>query len=243
MTRNRRTAALAAGVLALVFALTGCVAGSPSAGPTAATSPATSSASPTPAPTAEPVAPLETVGGLVARPEGLELRALGGDVVATFDYMSAPSDAVAALTTVFGAPPVDQSYAGTAHSPAGVMHRWDLFVLDERNYDEVRRQAEGYDWVVWPRFAVYFDGPAADGVILSSVSGVQAGDPWSFAESAPGFDAAVPTCTGTSIEAVTTTVPSDWTGGNRVNVIAMPSDDGSTVKWIGAPEMEADGCA
>ena len=30
-------------------------------------------------------------------------------------------------------------------------------------YDEELRQAEGIDWLVWPRFAVYFDAPAADG--------------------------------------------------------------------------------
>jgi len=42
---------------------------------------------------------------------------------------------------------------------------------------------------------------------------------------------------------VTTAVPSDWTGEDRVNVIVMPSDDDATVEWIGAPELEADGCA
>jgi hypothetical protein len=62
-------------------------------------------------------------------------------------------------------------------------------------------------------------------------------------ESDPGFDPDLWTCTGTSVEAVTTDVPSGWTGLDRVNVIVMPTDDGATVKWIGAPELEADGCA
>jgi len=236
----RRTATPAAGALALVFSLTGCFGGPPAATPTpdAAPSPAVH-----PTPTAEPADPLMTVVGLVARPEGLELRADDGIVVATLDYMSSPTDAVDALTTVFDTPPVDEPYAATNHRPGGVFHRWDLFVIDERFYDEARRQAEGYDWLVWPRFAVYLDGPAADGIVLSTSSGLQAGDAWATAESDPGFDPDLWTCTGASIEAVTATVPSGWTGSDRVNVIVMPSDDGATVKWIGAPELEADGCA
>ena len=31
--------------------------------------------------------------------------------------------------------------------------------------------------------------------------------------------------------------------GNRVTVIVVPTDDGAAVKWIGAPEMEVEGCA
>ena len=240
LTRTRRTATLTVGAVALVFALTGCLAGSPAAMPSDA-APSSSAASPTPI--ADPVDPLTTVTSLVARPEALELRTDGGTVVTTLDYMSSPLDAVAALTAVFGEPPVDEPYAGTNHAPAGVFHRWDPFVLDERYYDEDRRQAEGYDWVVWPRFAVYFGGPAADGVILSSASGLRAGDAWSAAEADPGFDTDLWTCTGTSIEAVTTAVPSSWTGGDRVNVVVIPTDDGAAVKRIRAPELEADGCA
>jgi hypothetical protein len=240
MTTSRRTiAALASGVV-LLLALTGCLgasAPSTSIPETASASPAVSGT-----PTAEPVDPLITVDGLVARPAGLELRA-DGAVVTTLDYMSSPADAVTALTTVFGSPPVDEPYQGTNHTPAGVFHRWDQFVLDERFYDEERRQAEGYDWVVWPRFAVYFDGPATDGVVLSTSSGLQAGQPWASAEADPGVDEDVWTCTGTSVEAATTAVPDTWIGEDRVNVVVMPTDDGTTLKWIGAPEMEADGCA
>lgn len=241
MITARRTATAAAAALVLVFSLTNCLGGLPAAAPTphsAAPSPAAD-----PTPTAEPADPLTTVVGLVARPEGLELRADGGIVVTTLDYMSPPADAVNALTTVFGAPPVDEPYAATNHRPSGVYHRWGVFVLDERFYDEARRQAEGYDWLVWPRFAVYLDGPAADGIVLSTASGLQAGDPWTNAESDPGFDPDIRTCTGTSIESATTAVPSGRTDRDRVNVIAMPSDDGATVKWIGAPELEAEGCA
>ena len=236
----RHIAALA-GSVALVVSLAGCLGGSPAAKPTPHAVPST--LTPAPTPTAPPVDSLAAVVGLVARPEGLELRGEGGIVVAKLDYMSSPTDAVSALTTVFGEPPVDEPYAATNHSPGGVFHTWDQFVLDERFYDEERRETNGYDWLVWPRFAVYFDGPAADGIVLSISSGLQAGDGWSDAESDPGFDAGLWTCTGTSVEAVTTAVPSDWTGEDRVNVIVMPSDDDATVEWIGAPELEADGCA
>lgn len=197
-----------------------------------------------PTPTAEPVDPLTTVAGLVARPERLELRADDGTVVATLDYMSSPADAVAALTTVFAEPPVDEPYAGNFHHPDGVFHQWDQFVLDERHYDEARRAEEG-ESLSAPRFAVYFDGPAADGIVLSTASGLQAGVAWTDAESDPGFDLDLWTCTGTSVEAVAISpVPRAWTGSEyRANVVALPTDDGATVKWIGAPEMEAEGCA
>jgi hypothetical protein len=232
-------------VAALLLALTGCAAPSTVASPAPSASSAASAPStpPSPTPTPSTVAdPLTTVDGLVARPAGLELRA-DGAVVTTLDYMSSPEDAVTALTTVFGASPVDEPYQGTNHTPAGVFHRWDQFVLDERFYDEERRQAAGYDWVVWPRFGVYFDAPAADGVVLSTSSGLQAGDPWASAEADPGFDDGLWTCTGTSVEALAIPVPNTWTGPDRVNVIVTPTEDGATVKWIGAPQMEADGCA
>lgn len=240
MPTFRRTATLAAAVLALAFSLTGCLGGAP-----VVTSLPDATPVPTAEPrsTAEPVDPLTTVVRLVARPEGLELRAEGDRVVTTLDYMSQPADAITTLTTVFGTPPVDEPYPGNNHRPAGVFHHWDMFVLDERHYDEARRLADGYDWLVWPRFAVYFDGPAAGGLTLSSSSGLQAGDAWTDAESDAGFDPDLWTCTGTSIEAVEVSVASEGREHERVNVVVLPTDDGSQVKWIGAPEMEATGCA
>jgi hypothetical protein len=238
MIRTFRTGALAAGALVLLFSMSGCV------GSVASPTPDVERPTPTvePLPIVEPADPLTAVVGLVARPEGLELRDDDDAVVTTLDYMSSPADAVTTLTTVFGSPPVDEPYAATNHGPGGVFHRWDLFVLDERLYDEVRRQAEGYDWLVWPRFAVYFDGPAADGVVLSTSSGRQAGDGWAEVETDAGFDSDIWTCVGTSIEAAATAAPDEWLGPDRVNVVVVPSDDG-TVKWVGAPEMEVDGCA
>ncbi|MDF0514821.1 hypothetical protein PX701_14410 [Agromyces sp. H3Y2-19a] len=184
--------------------------------------------------------PITTVDGLVARPQGLELRA--DDVtVTTLPYMSSPEEAIAVLTEVFGTPPVEEPYDGGNHRPDGVHHHWDPFVLDERFYDEGRRESENLDWVVWPRFAVYFDGPAVGPIVLSAANGLQAGDAWSEAEADESFDDDVWTCVGTSIEAEAIEVPADRP--DRVNVVVSPSDDGRSVKWIGAPEMEADGCA
>ncbi len=240
MPTSRRTATLAVALLALALSLTGCLGAAPVATPLPV---ATAVPTIEPEPTAEPVDPLTTVVELVARPAGLELRADGDIVVTTLDYMSDPADAIATLTTVFGTPPVDEPYPGGNHNPPGVIHHWDMFVLDERHYDEVRRIDDGYDWLVWPRFAVYFDGPAAGGLTLSSSSGLQAGDTWAEAEADEGFDPELWTCTGTSIEAVEVPVASEGREHERVNVIVMPSDDGSHVKWIGAPEMEASGCA
>lgn len=241
MNRTLRLGALAPAALTVVLAMGACAGTAPS--PTSTPDAATPRPTATATPTAASVDPLAAVVALVARPEGLELRGDEGTVLLTLAYMSSPADAIAALSTVFEQAPVDEPYAGTNHTPPGIVHRWGEFALDERLYDEERRQSDGYDWVVWPRFAVYFDAPAAADVVLSTSSGLQAGDAWPTVEADPGYDPDLWTCTGSPVEAATVAVPTSWTGPDRVAVIAQPTDDGSTVKWIGAPEMETDGCA
>jgi hypothetical protein len=80
-------------------------------------------------------------------------------------------------------------------------------------------------------------------VVLSASSGLQAGQPWTSAEADPGFDDGLWTCVGTSVETLTIPVPDTPSGPDRVNVVVTPTEDGATVKWIGAPVMEADSCA
>ncbi|GAA2457215.1 hypothetical protein [Agromyces soli] len=222
-------------VVAAALVLTGCAA---EPAPTRAPSPpATPVETPTPTPSADPLA---SVDALVVRPTVLELRA-GEEVVETLDYMSEPAAAVATLTELFGRPPVDEEYDGGNHRPDGIFHAWGDFVLDERFYDEERRQRDGYDWLVWPRFAVYFDGPAAEGIALRAHDGSQAGEAWSALAERPSFDPELWVCVGTSIEAETIEVPDDR--ADRVNVVATEDEEDGTVRWIGAPEMEAEGCA
>ena len=72
-------------------------------------------------------------------------------------------------------------------------------------------------------------------------NGTQAGDPWADASARSTFDPDIWTCTGTSIEAATIEVPTERP--DRVNVVITRSDDEQSVRWVGAPEMEADGCA
>lgn len=232
--------------IAMALALGGCStpvhAPNPSTAMPTASAPAASSPSPSlaPSPAPEPE-PAVAVDALIARPQALELRA-GGEVVATLPYMSNPEEAVAQLTEVFGEAPVDEPYDGGNHRPDGVYHHWDPFVLDERFYPEDRRERDGLDWIVWPRFAVYFDGPAVGGVTLSTESGWQTGDAWADVASDPAFDGDIWTCIGNSVEAETIEVP-EGRGSDRVNVVVVPSEDGQSVRWIGAPEMETEGCA
>lgn len=218
--------------------LSGCFGPPPS--PTPTPSP-TTSAVPTPTSTPTPVAePLAAVTAMVVRPQSLELRDDEGAVVAALDYMSAPADAIAVLTDLFDAPPVDESYRGTNHTPPGVFHSWDEFVLDERFYDEERRDGGALDYV-WPRFAVYFDGPSARGFDLVSEQGIHAADAWSTLSGDPVFDANLWTCVGTPIETVDFARPDGQP--ETATVVATPTEDGSVVKWLGAPVMIADGCA
>lgn len=212
----------------------------------ASTAPAVTSAPETAAPTATatstptPVAdPLDSVTSLVARPTALELRSEDGSVIASLDYMSSPAAAIATLSTVFGAPPVEEPYRGTNHTPPGVYHAWGAFVLGERFYDEERR-AEGDLDYVWPRFAVYFEGPSAQGVDLTSEQGFRAGDDWSSLIGDPVFDADLWTCHGTPVE---TLEFEQADGDTRTATVVVRSGDDGTVGAIGAPEMIADGCA
>ncbi|MGI9823291.1 hypothetical protein [Agromyces sp. Marseille-Q5079] len=239
----RRTRGGSVLALAVALALAGCAA--PASAPTesgssAPTPGAESTPSPEPTPSAEPVEPLAGVVAMVVRPQVLELRDADGEVVDSLDYLSDPSAAVAVLTDLFDAPPADESYDGTNHTPPGVFHAWDDLVLDERFYDEERRDSEGQEYV-WPRFAVYFDGPSVRGLDLASEQGFHATDPWASLAGDPVFDAALWTCVGTPIETL------EYAGVDgrleTATVVATPSDDGSTVKWLGAPVMVADGCA
>ncbi|RZU64213.1 hypothetical protein EV379_0507 [Microterricola gilva] len=195
-------------------------------------------ASPVPIPTAEQQ--LERVAGLVARPDALELRDSDGAVVATLGYMSSPAEAIDVLSTVLGSQPASEEYSGNMHNPPGIYHSWGDFVLDERLYDEQMRIDKQLDYLVWPRFAVYFDASASNEMPLSSVQGIQAGDSWAFASEQPGFDSELFTCIGTPVEVLDITAP-DGTPA-QATVIVVESDEG-TVRWVGAPEMVADGCA
>ena len=229
---------LTALALAMTALLSGCFGPPPS--PTQPPSPTTSEAptlTPSPTPEADPLA---AVTEMVVRPQVLELRDGAGAVVVALDYMSAPADATAVLTVLFDAAPVDEPYRGTNHTPPGVFHTWDEFVLDERFYDEESRDGEALDYI-WPRFAVYFDGPSVHGLALVSEQGFRAADPWSSLSGDPVFDANLRTCVGTPIETADFARPDGQP--ETATVVATPTEDGSIVKWLGAPVMIADGSA
>ena len=183
---------------------------------------------------------MTTVVAIVVRPQTIELRSDDGSVVEALDYMSAPADAIAVMTELFGVPPVDEAYEGSNHTPPGVYHSWDDFVIDERFHDDEQRVEEALEYR-WPRFAVYFDGPSVHGLDLVSEQGFHADDPWSSLAGDPVFDQMLPTCIGTAIEILDFTLSNGQPA--TATVVARPSEDGSTVMWLGAPVMISDGCA
>lgn len=227
---------LTAAVVAVT--LSACASAAPAAtsAPVTAAPTATPTATPTPTPVADP---LDSVTSLVARPTALELRSGNASVIASLDYMSSPADAISTLTTVFGAPPVGEPYRGTNHTPPGIYHVWDGFVLSERFYDEERRAEADLDYI-WPRFAVYFEGPSAQGIDLTSEQGFRAGDAWSSLIGDPVFDADLWTCHGTPVE---TFEFEQADGDTRTATVVVRGGDDGTVRAIGAPEMIAEGCA
>jgi hypothetical protein len=218
----------------IVLAIVGCTAPEATPSPSPSVVP-----TPTPEPTAVPVDPYAAVVGLVIRPMTLELRDDAGGVVAALDYAAPAPDAIAVLTDLFDTAPVDEPYEGTNHTPPGVTHTWDGLVIDERFYDEERRDGTALDYV-WPRFAAYLDGPTVHGLDLSSEQGFHATDPWSNLSGDPVFDAQLWTCVGTPIETLGFSRPDGQ--AETATVVAMATEDGQSVKWLGAPVMLADGC-
>ena len=143
-------------------------------------------------------------------------------------------DAIEVLTELLGAPPSDEPYRATNHTPAGVYHAWDDLVIDERFYDEAVRDE-------WPlRFAVYFDGPSVRGLDLASAQGFHADDAWTTLSGDPVVDSGLLSCEGTPVEAFDAVDESPRT----VAVVARASDDGATIRWLSAPQsvMERLGC-
>lgn len=230
----------AVAAILLTLFLAGC-----SAAPTPPPSPSASDTTPTaaaPTPPATPVAgpavdPLTTVDFLALGPTQVDLLA-EGKTVATLDYMGSVPDAVATLTAVFGSPPVDEPYRATNHTPEGIYHAWGEVTLDERFYDEDRRATDGYDWVVWPRFAVYLDGRSEGDVTLAAAGGRQAGDSWTDIEL--GSNAGLRLCDGTAVDVQDLDTPR---GATQAAVFARQSEDHASVGFLGAPAVAAQGCA
>ncbi|WP_157426685.1 hypothetical protein [Agromyces salentinus] len=244
MPRTARLGSILA--IGAILALSGCAGtadaeSAPAPTPTAPASPASSPAPSTSATaTAADPDPLAGVVALVVRPQTLELRDAAGGVVDSLDYMSDPAESIAVLTDLFDEPPVVEPYEGTNHTPPGTFHSWGDLVVDERHYDEERREGHALDYV-WPRFAVYFDGPDAGGLELSSEQGFHATDDWTSLAGDPVFDAALWTCVGVPVETLELTRPDER--AETATVVATASEDETTVEWLGAPVMIADGCA
>ncbi|MET0974605.1 MAG: hypothetical protein ABWX82_02920 [Leifsonia sp.] len=246
----RTRGSLHAGVLVvLALALAGC-AGLPSGGqpttseaagqtPVASSTPTpTPAAIPTPTATPDPapVDPLTTVTAIVMRPEALELRSPDGTVVASLGYMDSPADAVAALTAVFGAPPVVENHDGNSHFPPFTTHVWGALEVQERHYDEAAREVKNFNDIVWPRFAVYFDSPASGDIDLTTAQGSHAGDDWSTISDQT--DVGIEGCNAVSVEVVRYDVVHE--GYERTitaGVGARLSEDGAGILWLVSPEL------
>lgn len=235
----------------MTAAMTGCVGPSPipTVSPTATVEPTPTPTS-TPAPAADP---LDGVVALVATAETLDLRDRDGALVEQFHYLDQPAGVIDALSIVFGAAPVDEERPGTNHTPPATSHVWGDVEIEERHYDEARREAESIE-MSWPRFAVYFDAPTYDGIDLTTPSGYHAGDV--LADLVAGFDSDDWTCVGQGVDVVAIDEYVEWQGGvverefgvalaNRGSMGGSPDgvDDDGTVIWIGAPYPVAEGCA
>ena len=236
----RRTL-LIGSILAVTLALAGCAGepGAPTGASTsaAATTPPPTTITPSPEPTA--VDPLESVVALVARPTVLELRSADAAVVAEIDYLEEPTAAIATLTALFGTVPVDETYAATNHSPAGILHTWGSVTLDERQYDEAMRAEKGLEGsLVWPHLAVYFDAADNGEIALTTAQGYAAGDDWATVSAAGDVTENPSECTGPAAELVDDPVES-----TRIAVVLVHEEGGESVLSVAAPvPFFTDGC-
>ncbi|MGW9181918.1 hypothetical protein [Agromyces sp. NPDC055661] len=243
MTRTLRAGALTAAALSLMLALAGCV------GPTPIPSPTPDAATPRPtataAPAPEPVDPLTTVTELVARPDSLELRDAAGGVVLSLGYLSTPSDAVVALTTVFGAAPVDQAVEGGNHFPPRTLHQWDGFELWEHHYVD-RWEGVGKELSLErPAFTVRYTGSTARDVSLSTIGGPDVGAGWDELIALPELRQNPSGCSGPYLEYVEESRAAVGGPGTvKISVEFRPSEDSATIAAIDAPvPVYENGCA
>jgi len=245
MTRTFRTGALVVVAFSMALALTGCVGGDvasmSSPQPTPSADPSVE-----PTPTAEPLDALTTVVALVARPEVLELRDADGVIVAALDYLSAPSDAVATLTTVFGGAPVDEDYDGSNHFPPSTAHRWDGFELWEQRYVDRWEGVVDELSLGRPAFMVRFTATSARDVALNTADGRHAGGGWDELLAVQDLRQNPSGCSGPYLDYVedSRVTPDGAPYVVKVSVEFRPTEDTSTIESIAAPvPVYEDGCA
>ncbi|MGR2753113.1 hypothetical protein [Agromyces arachidis] len=243
MIRTRYSRLRAALVAALVLPLAACAAEpAPASAPPAEPAPVSAS------PSAEPADPLEAVVAVVLRPDVLELIDDGGSVVAEVDYMGDPAEAVATLTTVFGADPVSDPIEASPHFPGGVEHRWDGFRLIETQYDEQRRVDADLDNLVWPRLIALAEASEVGDAAITSAAG-RVGDRTD--QLSQPIDPELWTCSGWAVETLevaraggaTNTVGVSLTFSGAIGMRETPPSADETVTLLRAPADVAEGCA
>jgi hypothetical protein len=230
--------------VAVMVILSSCVAPSPTPVPTSSTPVPSTAADPTPTAEADP---LSTVAALVMRPEVLQLAAADGAVVAELDYLSAPVDAITALSAVFESEPTDEEFPGSGHFPPSTAHRWGDFTLWEQHYvDNWANVAEAGPNLFLPAFKVQYTGPEAMGVMLKDVDDRHVGGSWADLMSDPGLLTNPSGCSGPYVDYVTFEVerPDGVHYAQKVSVDFVSTDDDASIERIGAPmPVYEDGCA
>ena len=247
MTRPPCAGALTAAAISLCLALTAC-AGQPAdeaAAATPAPAPSTDSA-----PGTAPVDPLDSVTTVVARPESLELRDANGAVVANVDYLSDAAAAIATMTTVFGAPPVDEELPASGSEPPSTAHRWGGFELLEPRHADLREPdaAASSGWtptLFRPSFEVAMTAATWGDVSLTTGEGHAVGDAWADFIASPGVDTS-----GLCLElhAESVVAPMTYSDGTvrdvEFAIEFRASDDESVIGRVAGPaEVHLDGCA
>jgi hypothetical protein len=243
----RVTAAVCAAALALLLsACTGPVPDptpSPTPSPTGDAVPApTTTPGPGSEPIVDPVVSLGDVTRMVARPEALELVDANGEVVRALPYAGSPGEAIAVLTEIVGAAPVDTTHARGTHNLATVAHAWDdVLLLNEFEFEE-----EDLSWRTehTANFSISFGAARVRGIPLTTSAGVSVGDDW--ASVAAGLDPDDWTCSGLAVEHLEISEP--VRGPHKVGVgisanVPRTPELSDQVTFVYAPVPVAEGCA
>ncbi|MCM3656684.1 hypothetical protein M3147_05395 [Agromyces mediolanus] len=186
------------------------------------------------------------VAALIVRPEALELRDMGGAVIAALDYRSDPFAALEVLRSALGPESSAEEFHGSSEVPPTTTYTWDGLAFLERRYvDHWAFAADEPRTLTGSSFDVWVSGPTAAGIPIEAEGGFVVGMPWSTVLAAPGLQTNPSGCSGPYVDFVTERLdrPDGAISDRRVAVDFWPDDTATTLARITAPTtVYEDGC-
>ncbi len=190
----------------------------------------TSTASSTPSPSADP---LSAVDAILVGGDGLHLRH-GSETLTVLDYRDDPTQVLAALTAVLGAPTSTSETEGTNHTVPATLTEFGGLRVYSPHYDEPVTA----DYLARPAWTVSVTTPTAGSIAVKTSAGLVVGEPFADAKSAVGdyenyLVGADGTRTSRTLVEKVPGSPAD--AGDAGGVMVVGNPDGGAITSIYAP--------